>query len=131
MRTTVCLLLLFIGTFGSQAQKCTIRYFDIATNLEIFDFVKDSHIFRFVQKSPGDTVKIWTEDKTFETPEGYKIGTKLGEVNPVLRKQMVKVEREGWLLRLPSGWILIFCDGMNCEDGLLDNSIVKRIRRRM
>jgi hypothetical protein len=63
-----------------------------------------------------DTVYLATTDKNFQTPDGYKVGTKFSDLPR--RFQEVLTKEPGWAyyLKLTSGWTLGFCEGGSCTD---------------
>jgi nitrogen fixation protein len=87
---------------GQFAMAKTIKY-----NNSKFDLVVN----------PGsDTVYLSTSDPSFETPEGYKAGMRLSEVNPKDVESMQMETGWGYYLTAASGWQLGFCEGPSCTD---------------
>ncbi len=81
--------------------------------------------------SENDTTYLATNDKQFQTPEGYKIGTKFSELPKNIQGDLTKEPGWGYYYKLPSGWALGFCEGISCTDNLPNNlSKVKWIFKR-
>ena len=80
------------------------------TNIKIndcnFDFVT----------SDSDTIYLATKDKRFQTPEGYKVGSRLLELPKAIQSELIKEPGWGYYYKLPSGWTLGFCEGSSCTD---------------
>lgn len=86
--------------------------------------------FQFVG-SKSDTQYLSTRSKQFLTPEGYVVGMRLGEVDKILQKDIVKESGWGYYIRLKSGWNLAFCEGSSCTDhNLQDSSTIDWIFKR-
>lgn len=62
----------------------------------------------------NDTLYLSTNEKTFLTPEGYKVGMKLSEMPASIQKNLKKEAGWGYHYTLPSGWGLGFCEGSTC-----------------
>ncbi len=81
--------------------------------------------------SDNDTTYLATNDKKFQTPEGYKVGTKLSELPKDIQLDLTKEPGWGYYYKLTSGWTLGFCEGNSCTDNYLKtNSKVKWIFKR-
>lgn len=79
----------------------------------------------------NDTIYLATNDKKFQTPEGYKIGTKFSELPKDTQSDLIKEPGWGYYYKLPSGWTLGFCEGNSCTDQYpQDSSKVKWIFKR-
>ena len=79
----------------------------------------------------GDTIYLATTDKDFQTPEGYRIGTKLFDLPKNVQVKLTKEPGWGYYFKLVSGWILGFCEGESCTDHYpAANSQVKWIFKR-
>ena len=72
--------------------------------------------------SDNDTIYLGTNDKRFQTPEGYKVGTKLSELLNNIKDSLTKEPGWGYYYKLPSGWSLGFCEGNSCTDKYPENS---------
>jgi hypothetical protein len=64
----------------------------------------------------ADTVYWSTEDKKFETPEGFSVGMTLGEVKKSYASTMLNDPGWGYFINLPSKWNLGFCKVSSCTD---------------
>lgn len=90
----------------------------------------DGSDFDLVTKDK-DTTYLATKDKRFQTPEGYKVGTKLSELPNNIKDGLTKEPGWGFYYKLPSGWTLGFCEGNSCTDKYPENSsMVKWIFKR-
>jgi len=69
-----------------------------------------------------DTIYLATNDKSFITPEGFKVGMKLSELPASLTANLIKEQGWGYFIRLPSKWALGFCEGSSCTDNYPTNS---------
>ncbi|MBS1755511.1 MAG: hypothetical protein JST34_15835 [Bacteroidetes bacterium] len=69
-----------------------------------------------------DTTYLATNDKKFQTPEGYKVGTKFSELPKNIQGDLTKEPGWGYYYKLPSGWTLGFCEGNSCTDNRPNNS---------
>lgn len=124
-------ILIYCIPFQGKSQNQQLRFYDAESGFEIKEFKKRDITFKYTLNKISDTVKIWTTDSKFITDENYKIGTKLNEISPVLKKQIYKLPGNGYFIRLPSGWLLAFCEGKSCTDEIPNESsqvkwIVKR-----
>jgi hypothetical protein len=72
--------------------------------------------------SGNDTIYLATNDKAFQTSEGYKVGTKFSELPKNIQEDLTKEPGWGYYYKLPSGWTLGFCEGNSCTDHLPNNS---------
>lgn len=72
--------------------------------------------------SDNDTTYLATKDKRFQTPEGYKVGTRLSELPKNIQQELIKEPGWGYYYKLPSGWTLGFCEGSSCTDKYPENS---------
>jgi hypothetical protein len=72
--------------------------------------------------SDNDTIYLATNDKKFQTPEGYKVGTKFSELPKDIQGELTKEPGWGYYYKLPSGWTLGFCEGNSCTDNFPKNS---------
>ncbi len=70
----------------------------------------------------NDTIYLATSDKKFQTPEGYKVGTKFSELQKHIQGELTKEPGWGYYYKLPSGWTIRFCEGNSCTDNLPQNS---------
>ena len=70
----------------------------------------------------NDTTYLATRDRKFQTPEGYKVGTRFLELPSDLRNDLTKEPGWGYYYKLPSGWTLAFCEGNSCTDKYPENS---------
>jgi hypothetical protein len=87
-------------------------------------------VFRLVVNG-NDTLYLSTNEKTFQTPEGYKVGMKLSELPASIQKNLTKERGWGFYYTLPSGWALGFCEGSSCTTTYpTSTSLVKWIFRR-
>lgn len=81
----------------------------------------DGHNFDLVTRDK-DTIYLTTNDKKFQTPEGYKVGTKFSELPKDIQGELTKEPGWGYYYKLPSGWTLGFCEGNSCTDNFPQNS---------
>ena len=80
----------------------------------------------------NDTIYLATKDKNFQTPEGYKVGTKFSELPKDIQRELIKEPGWGYYYNLPSGWTLGFCEGNSCTYNFPQNfSKVKWVFKRM
>jgi hypothetical protein len=63
-----------------------------------------------------DTLYLMTNNRKFVTPEGYRVGMQLKELNKSLRKNLQKEPGWGYYAKLKSGWNLGFCEGSSCTE---------------
>jgi hypothetical protein len=70
----------------------------------------------------SDTVYLATRDNKFQTPEGFKIGTKFSELPKDVQRQLTKETGWGYYHQLSSGWMLGFCEGSSCTDNYPQHS---------
>ena len=84
----------------------TLPYTRIKINDCNFDLVKRNN----------DTIYLATNDKKFQTPEGYKVGTEFSELPNYIQKEFIKEPGWGYYYKLSSGWNLGFCEGSSCTD---------------
>ncbi len=75
----------------------------------------DGYNFDLVAKG-NDTIYLTTNDKKFQTPEGYKVGVKFSELPKNIQSKLTKEPGWGYYYKLPSGWTLGFCEGNSCTD---------------
>ncbi|KUO64945.1 MAG: hypothetical protein APF83_01805 [Lutibacter sp. BRH_c52] len=107
------------------------KIFDIQSGYEIQKMTKNGIEFNFVVNKYSDTLKTWTTDPEFKTPEGYKIGTKLNEIPQTQQNKIYKLSGFGYFINLNSEWRLAFCEGKTCTDNSPDlNSIVQWIEKK-
>ncbi|MEO6232929.1 MAG: hypothetical protein ABJB11_00040 [Ferruginibacter sp.] len=66
--------------------------------------------------SDNDTIYLATHDKKFQTPEGFKVGTKLSELPKRIQSELNKEPDWGYYYKLSSGWSLGFCEGNSCTE---------------
>lgn len=66
--------------------------------------------------SDNDTTYLATNDRQFQTPEGYKVGTKLSELPYEVQHDLTKEPGWGYYYKLTSEWTLGFCEGSSCTD---------------
>ena len=86
--------------------------------------------FHLVTKG-NDTIYLSTNDKRFQTPEGYKVGSRFSELPNDIQKELTKEPGWGYYYKLLSGWTLGFCEGNSCTDSYpKNNSKVKWILKR-
>ncbi|MBG9378396.1 hypothetical protein I5907_19315 [Panacibacter sp. DH6] len=79
----------------------------------------------------SDTTYLATNDKKFQTPEGYKVGTRFTELPIEIQTELTKEPDWGYYFKLLSGWTLGFCEGNSCTDKYPENgSKVKWIFKR-
>ena len=79
----------------------------------------------------NDTIYLTTNDKRFQTPEGYKVGTRLSELPKNIQQELTEEPGWGYYYKLSSGWTLGFCEGNSCTDNYPQkNSKVKWIFKR-
>lgn len=64
----------------------------------------------------NDTLYLTTNDKKFQTPEGYKVGVKFSELPQNIQSKLTKEPGWGYYYKLSSGWTLGFCEGNSCTD---------------
>ncbi len=64
----------------------------------------------------SDTTYIATRDFRFETPEGFRMGTKFSELPASIQNKLTKEPGWGYYYKLSSGWCLAFCEGTSCTD---------------
>ena len=72
--------------------------------------------------SNNDTTYLATNDNKFQTPEGYKVGTKFSDLPKDIQDHLTKEPGWGFYYKLASGWILGFCEGSSCTDMVPTNS---------
>ncbi|HEY0091076.1 MAG TPA: hypothetical protein VGB43_01200 [Flavobacterium sp.] len=131
MRLLITLIILISASFGlhSQEKEATLKKYDLVSGYEIKEMTIDEVVFSYTMNTIQDTVKIWTTDPKFTTPEGYKVSTKLKEFPKKLQNQVVK-RHDGYRLELNSCWYLFFCEGEKCTDQpLTPGSEVKWIQK--
>ena len=75
-----------------------------------------NHVKFTLVKQLQDTIYLMTNDSTFSTPEGYRIGTKFRELSNGLRKNLLTEPGWGYYTKSKSGWSLGFCEGVSCTD---------------
>jgi hypothetical protein len=68
----------------------------------------DNINFQLVKNSKGDTSFVGTWDKSFQTPEGYQVGTSLQQIKKTYRDKLQKEPGWGYFIELPSKWSLQF-----------------------
>ncbi len=77
----VIISLLFFTLLGCTLQDTIIvektKIIDIQSGFQIWDLDKNGIKYHFILNKMADTLKIWTKDKDFKTPEDYTVGTKL------------------------------------------------------
>ena len=79
----------------------------------------------------NDTIYLATNDKKFQTLEGYKVGTKFSELPKGIQGKLTKEPGWGYYYKLSSGWTLGFCEGSSCTNSYPQNfSKVKWIFKR-
>jgi hypothetical protein len=79
----------------------------------------------------SDTIYLSTSDKTFQTPEGYMVGTRLADLPQYIKDNLTKEQGWGYYFKLLSGSSLAFCEGKSCADNYPgENSTVKWIFKR-
>ena len=71
--------------------------------------------FDLVQQG-NDTIYLATNDKKFQTSEGYTVGTKFSELPNDIQSGLTKELGWGYYYKLPSGWTLGFCEGSSCTN---------------
>lgn len=71
--------------------------------------------FDLVSKD-NDTIYLTTNDKKFQTPEGYKVGVTFSELPQNIQNTLAKEPGWGYYYKLSSGWALGFCEGNSCTD---------------
>ena len=76
----------------------------------------DNINFQVVRDSEGDTNFIGTWDKSFVTPEGYKVGMSLQQIKMKYRDKIQKEPGWGYYIELPSKWNLQFVVGKTTTD---------------
>ena len=76
----------------------------------------DNIFFQWVRDSNGDTSFIGTWDKSFQTPEGYQVGTRLQQIKMTYRNKLEEVAGWGYFIELPSKWSLQFIVGKTATD---------------
>jgi hypothetical protein len=126
-------LIFVLSVSSATAQEIygTPRNYDIETGREIQELNVNDVCFFYALNSRQDTIKVWTVDPKFQTPEKYKVGTKLKDIPKKLQKDIIKIPGLGYELRLNSCWNLYFCEGDACtEEALKPTSEVTWIRRR-
>ena len=69
-----------------------------------------------------DTIYLATNDRKFQTIEGYKVGTKFSELPKDAQAELIEEPGWGYYFKLPSGWTLGFCEGNSCTDNYPQNS---------
>jgi hypothetical protein len=90
-----------------------------------------NHIDFVLVKQDNDTLYLRTNNGAFVTPEGYRVGTKLKELDKDLKKHLQKEPGWGYYTKLKSGWNLAFCEGSSCTDSFpRDTSTVDWIFKR-
>ncbi len=76
----------------------------------------DNINFQLVKSSQGDTSFIGTWDKSFQTPEGYQVGTSLQQIKKAYRDKLLQEPGWGYFIELPSKWCLQFVVGQTATD---------------
>ncbi|GEM_PF-1156419 len=71
-------------------------------------------LFSVVISDSGDTTFWITTDTSFQTPEGYGIGTTWSNLPHDLKNAVQKQPGWGYYIDLHSGWNIAFCEGSNC-----------------
>jgi hypothetical protein len=67
----------------------------------------------------GTVVYVATQDSSFATPEGAKVGITLAEVLALTSGTVVTEQGWGHYVVLPSGWNVGFAEGSGLTDGAL------------
>ncbi|HNQ78465.1 MAG TPA: hypothetical protein PKJ37_06400 [Acidobacteriota bacterium] len=62
----------------------------------------------------GKVKYIATDDVSFSTPEGLKMGDSYSKVKEITQKNCVKESGWGYYIKLSSGWYAGFCEGKTC-----------------
>jgi hypothetical protein len=123
-------MLAAVGHASSQTADYTEKQYDLESGLEIREMAIGGAGFKYVLNHQPDTVRIWTDDFRFETPEHYRVGMKLKELPVALRTQAVTQPGRGYFI-MTSGYKLYFCEGEKCTgDKLTPASEIKWIERR-
>ena len=123
------LLLLCCNNLNAQDKEGKAKLYDSETGYEVKELQVNDACFNYVLNSRQDTVKIWTKDPKFMTPEKYKVGTLLKEIPQKLQTRIVKVPNLGYALKLDSTLTLFFCEGETCTEPLSKNTTVAWIKR--
>jgi hypothetical protein len=76
----------------------------------------DNINFQLVKDSQGDTSFVGTWDKSFQTPEGYQVGTSLQQIKKMYRDKLQEEPGWGYYIKLPSKWSLHFVVGRTATD---------------
>ncbi|AUC74918.1 hypothetical protein [Olleya sp. Bg11-27] len=128
----VLILLLIFGCNTAEkniAKKTEV--IDMSSGYPIWKMKKNGIDFKFALNTKNDTVKVWTTDKEFITPEGYKIGSEFKDIENIVKSELYEESGNGFFIKLNSGWELSFCEGKTCTDNEPSkNSKVKWIRRK-
>ena len=100
----------------AQDKEGVSKLYDAESGYEIKQMKFQNADFYYTQNFRQDTIKVWTADCNFETPEKYKVGTKFKEFPERLQKQLLQLPAYGYVLRLETCWDLYFCEGETCTD---------------
>jgi hypothetical protein len=87
--------------------------------------------FQLVTDSKDDTSFIGTRDKSFITPEGYRVGMSLRQIKKKYRDKLLEEPGFGYFIVLPSKWCILFTVGQTMtEHAPTDTNKVSYIYRR-
>lgn len=70
----------------------------------------------------GKVKYIATDDISFSTPEGLKIGDSYSKVKEITKKTFIEESGWGYYIKLPSGWCAGFCEGKTCTSEPLNET---------
>ena len=131
----IFIILIFFALIGCNNSHQNVaektKIIDSSSGYPIWKMNKNGIDFKFVLNKMQDTVKLWTTDTKFITPEGYKIGSEFKDIEDSERNGIHKESGNGFFIKLDSGWELSFCEGKSCTDNKpTENSKVKWIRRK-
>jgi hypothetical protein len=91
----------------------------------------DGYIFDIVLNEKSDTIYLATADKSFITSDGFRIGTRFGQLPDQLKGKTATESGWGYFIKLDSKWTLGFCEGPSCTDKFpTEASTVKWIFKR-
>ena len=128
----ILVLLLIFGCNSTEkniAEKTEV--IDLSSGYPIWKMNKNGIDFKFTLNSKKDTLKVWTTDNEFITPEGFKVGSTLKNIKNKTKSSIYKESGNGFFIKLDSGWQLSFCEGKTCTDNEpTETSKVKWIRRK-
>ena len=85
-------------------------------SMQPYTTVKIKNSYFDIVMSLSDTIYISTTDTTFQTIEGYKVGTLYSELNEEIKQKIVKESGWAYFAKLNSGWSIAFCIGNSCTD---------------